>query len=97
MTSHLEMPCFDTLRFILDFNIRFDIRVSFDSIRHAVLPQSLKYGVTRLETLPLSSRLLRELHERLMDQVRGNTATPGQIRQSQNWIGPAGCTLRDES
>ena len=57
--------------------------------------QALEYGVSRLETLPLSLRLVRELHELLMDQVRGNTATPGQFRQSQNWIGPAGCTLHN--
>ncbi len=42
---------------------------------------------------PLSLRLLRELHEKLMRGVRGDAATPGQFRRSQNWIGPAGCTL----
>ncbi len=57
--------------------------------------KALEYGVSRLATLPLSLRLVRELHERLMDQVRGNAATPGQFRHSQNWIGPAGCTLQN--
>jgi Fic family protein len=58
---------------------------------------ALEYGVERLRKLPLSLRLVRELHERLMRGVRGNTATPGEFRRSQNWIGPAGCTLADAS
>jgi len=42
--------------------------------------------------LPLSLRLVRELHDRLMRGVRGDHATPGEFRRSQNWIGPAGST-----
>ena len=56
---------------------------------------ALEYGLGRLDTLPLSLRLLREIHERLMRGVRGDTATPGEFRRSQNWIGPPGCSLRD--
>jgi len=56
---------------------------------------ALEYGLGRLNTLPLSLRLLREIHERLMRGVRGDTATPGEFRRSQNWIGPPGCSLRD--
>jgi Fic family protein len=54
---------------------------------------ALEYGVERLKTLPLSLRLVRELHAKLMKGVRGGSATPGEFRHSQNWIGPAGCTL----
>lgn len=54
---------------------------------------ALEYGLERLDTLPLSSRLIREIHERLMSDVRGGVATPGEFRRSQNWIGPAGCEL----
>lgn len=54
---------------------------------------ALEYGVARLADLPLSLRLVRELHEKLMLGVRGDAATPGEFRRSQNWIGPAGCTL----
>jgi len=54
---------------------------------------ALEYGIKRLESLPLSLRLIRELHERLMKGVRGDHATPGQFRKSQNWIGSSGCTL----
>jgi Fic family protein len=49
--------------------------------------ESLHYGLQRVNTLPISQRLLRELHERLMRGVRGQNATPGQFRQNQNWIG----------
>ena len=56
---------------------------------------ALEYGIQRLESLPLSLRLVRELHERLMRGVRGDLAVPGEFRRSQNWIGPPGCTLND--
>ena len=56
---------------------------------------ALEYGLERLATLPPSLRLVREIHECLMQGVRGNVATPGEFRRSQNWIGPLGCTLAD--
>ncbi|HEX4963821.1 MAG TPA: Fic family protein [Thermoanaerobaculia bacterium] len=51
---------------------------------------ALEYGVQRLTTLPLSLRLLREVHGHLMEGVRGGQATPGEFRRIQNWIGPPG-------
>jgi Fic family protein len=54
---------------------------------------ALEHGVTRLEALPLSLRLVREIHERLMGGVGGGYATPGEFRRSQNWIGLPGSTL----
>jgi Fic family protein len=57
--------------------------------------RAMDYGIKRLETFPVSLRLIRELHEHLMKGVRGGQATPGEFRRSQNWIGPAGCTLND--
>ena len=53
---------------------------------------ALDYGIERLKALPLSLRLVRELHQRLMQGVRGERATPGEFRHSQNWIGPYGST-----
>lgn len=53
---------------------------------------ALEYGIARLRKLPLSLRLVRELHERLLRGVRGDRATPGEFRRSQNWIGPHGST-----
>ena len=54
--------------------------------------RALEYGIERLGQLPLSLRLTRELHARLMQGVRGDKATPGEFRRSQNWIGPEGST-----
>lgn len=48
---------------------------------------ALNYGIERLATLPLSLRLIRELHERLVLGTRGTHKAPGEFRQSQNWIG----------
>jgi len=56
---------------------------------------ALEHGIERLRKLPLSLRLVRELHARLMEGVRGNQATPGELRRTQNWIGSPGCTLAD--
>jgi Fic family protein len=57
--------------------------------------QALEYGLERLHPLPVSLRWIRELHERLMTGVRGGSATPGEFRLNQNWIGRPGCTLND--
>jgi Fic family protein len=59
--------------------------------------KALNYGLARLNDLPLSIRLMCEIHERLMKGVRGDEArlTPGEVRRSQNWIGTAGCSLMD--
>lgn len=54
---------------------------------------ALEYGIERIKTLPLSLRLVRELHEKLMTGVRGEHATPGEFRRTQNWIGRPGDTL----
>ena len=50
-------------------------------------------GLQLLDELPLSGRLIRRVHEELMTGTRGQERTPGEFRKSQNWIGPAGCTL----
>ena len=54
---------------------------------------ALEYGLKRIETLPISSRLIRELHGHLMAEVRGGERAPGELRRVQNWIGPEGCSL----
>ena len=55
--------------------------------------RAMEYGIKRLEDLPISSRLICEIHEILMKGVRGEGATPGLLRTSQNWIGSPGCDL----
>jgi len=54
---------------------------------------ALDYGLERLKRFPISLRLMREIHEKLMQDVRGGTLTPGKFRRTQNWIGAAGSTL----
>lgn len=56
---------------------------------------ALNYGLKRLETLPVSLRLIGEVHRRLLRRVRGDKRAPGEFRRSQNWIGPPGCTLSE--
>jgi Fic family protein len=55
--------------------------------------RAMRYGLERLETLPVSVRLIREIHALLLDGVRGSHLTPGELRRSQNWIGRPGSTL----
>jgi len=58
---------------------------------------AMNYGLKRLDSLPLSLRLIREIHEVLLRDGRGSTATPGEFRRTQNWIGPEGATLATAS
>jgi Fic family protein len=58
---------------------------------------ALNHGLSRLKDLPVSTRLIREIHERLLQGVRGASMLPGEVRQTQNWIGPAGSTLGNAS
>lgn len=55
---------------------------------------AMDYGLERLKELPLSLRLLREIHAKLIAGSRGGERNPGQFRTTQNWIGPPGSTLR---
>ncbi|MGE0120811.1 MAG: Fic family protein [Dongiaceae bacterium] len=56
---------------------------------------AMNLGLERLKELPVSLRLIRDIHARLMQGVRGGERAPGEFRRSQNWIGPAGATLRE--
>lgn len=54
---------------------------------------AMETGLARLDSLPVSVRLLREMHALILAGVRGRDRQPGQLRTSQNWIGPAGATI----
>lgn len=70
--------------------------VPLDDVKEVVnYVRALEYGLEALERLPVSLRLIREIHAQLMSGVRGDKATPGEFRRSQNWIGHPGCTLNE--
>lgn len=54
---------------------------------------AMEYGLNRLQEFPLCLRLIREIHAKLLSDGRGSNRNPGEFRSTQNWIGPAGCTL----
>lgn len=62
-----------------------DIPSDVDEIQNYI--KAMNYGMERLKTLPLSLRLIREIHEKLLTGVRGQHRNPGEFRKSQNWIG----------
>jgi Fic family protein len=82
-----------TLDDILDPNIEENTNQNVaDVIKYIKASQ---YALKRLCELPICNRLLKETHAILMQDVRGGEKSPGEFRRSQNWIGPAGSTLKD--
>lgn len=56
--------------------------------------KATEYAVNRMNELPLCMRLLREVHSILLSGVRGSDKQPGEVRSTQNWIGPGDATLK---
>lgn len=56
---------------------------------------AMNHGLSRLAELPVSVRLVREIHKKLLHGTRGSERMPGELRRSQNWIGPRGCTIEE--
>lgn len=80
-----------TLEDVLDFEIGEAAPGDAQEVVNYV--DAMNHGLARLGSLPLSLRLLREIHQRLMQGVRGADKSPGEFRTTQNWIGPAGSNL----
>lgn len=57
--------------------------------------KAMNYGLERLKKLPMSLRLMKEIHAVLLKDVRGSDKTTGEFRKTQNWVGPPGCLLKD--
>lgn len=55
--------------------------------------KAMNQGLAKLESLPVCTRLIKEIHATLLQGVRGSGKTPGEFRRSQNWIGRPGATL----
>lgn len=56
---------------------------------------AMNYGLKRLDSLPVSLRLIREIHGMLLKNVRGGEFNRGEFRHSQNHIGSPGCSIQD--
>ena len=82
-----------TLDDILDPNIEENTNRHVADVINYI--RASRYAKKRLEDLPISNRLLKEVHEILMQDVRGGEKNPGEFRRSQNWIGPQGGTLNN--
>lgn len=81
-----------TLEDIFNPNIDENINAEVDDVVNYI--KAAKYTIKRLETLPLCNKLLLETHKILLSGVRGKEKNPGEFRQSQNWIGGAGSTIK---
>jgi len=57
--------------------------------------KAMNHAMNLLKTLPLSQRLIKDVHKVLMDSVRGHGKSPGEYRKIPNWIGPSGCTIEE--
>ncbi len=82
-----------TLDDVLDPEVETNANLDVSDVINYV--KATQYALKRLERLPLCCRLIREIHKELMEGVRGQDKTPGEFRHSQNWIGPANCSLKD--
>lgn len=56
---------------------------------------TLRSAGQELSTRPVSLHIIRQMHEILMHGVRGQNKNPGKFRDTQNWIGPRGCTIEE--
>ena len=82
-----------TLDDVLDPEVEANANLDVSDVINYV--KATQYALKRLERLPLCCRLIREIHEVLMENVRGQDKAPGEFRHSQNWIGPANYSLKD--
>nr|NGX37991.1 Adenosine monophosphate-protein transferase SoFic [Chlamydiota bacterium] len=82
-----------SLEDVFDFENNIPIR-NVEDVKDVVhYIKALNHGIERLETIPMSVRLIKEIHDILLTGTRGKEKKPGEFRKSQNWIGFAGSTL----
>lgn len=83
-----------TLEDVLTFELDERSRNLPDDVGEVVnYVRAMNLGLDRIETLPLSLRLIREIHAELLSDGRGADRMPGEFRTSQNWIGAGGVSL----
>jgi len=92
ITSQIEgTQC--TLDDVLDPKVDTNANVDVSEVINYI--KAAQYALDKLPVLPICNRLLKETHAVLMEGVRSQEKDPGEFRRSQNWIGPANCTLRE--
>lgn len=84
-----------TLEDLLELELETENRDPYsDAYELANYVRAMNFGLDRIKALPLSLRLIREIHRELLRDGRGSKATPGEFRRTQNWIGPQGASLK---
>ena len=85
-----------SLEGVLEFEADLTPKEDIDDIKEVVnYIKALDYGIEKLKTLPMSLRLIKEIHKILITGIRGTYKTPGEFRRTQNWIGPPGASLNE--
>lgn len=74
-----------------------EINTNLDKLDVVNYINAIEYGINRLEKLPISSRLIKEMHKILLNKIRGQDKTPGEFRTSQNWVGGKNSTIKTAS
>ncbi len=95
-SSQIEGVTQATLDELLEFEARALTAQRYPNVAEVMnYIRAMNFGLERVKALPLSLRLIREIHEKLLVRVRGASREPGEFRRTQNWIGPPGCTLSE--
>lgn len=85
-----------SLEGVLEFEADLTPKEDINEIKEVVnYIKALNYGIEKLKELPMSLRLIKEIHKILVEGTRGSDKIPGEFRTSQNWIGPPGASLTE--
>jgi Fic family protein len=85
-----------SLEDVFEYEAAADGGIKDDDITEVVnYLEAMKWGLDELDKIPVSLRLIRELHKKLLREGRGSERAPGEFRDNQNWIGPAGCKITE--
>ncbi len=85
-----------SLEGVLEFEADLTPKEDVNEIKEVInYIKALNYGMTRLNELPMSLRLIREIHKILLEETRGASRNPGEFRKLQNYIGAPGASLNE--
>ncbi|MBT9130749.1 MAG: Adenosine monophosphate-protein transferase SoFic [candidate division WS2 bacterium] len=85
-----------SLEGILEFEADLTPKENIEDIKEVInYIKALNYGIEMLKEQPMSLRLIKDIHNILIEETRGSKIIPGEFRKSQNWIGPQGASLSE--